>query len=113
MYSGIARAGSTLAGANAQGKSSQPFPGPKNGLERRAWQLYTICDKKKSAPKQKTNVKLMAILVDPHILEYQLKVRVQRSSKFSMVKSHFVWGARANSTISTRSKRLPTAEREN
>jgi hypothetical protein len=47
MYSGIARAGSTLAGANAQGKSSQPFPGPKNGLERRAWQLYTICDKKK------------------------------------------------------------------
>jgi hypothetical protein len=45
MYSGIARAGSTLAGANAQGKSSQPFPGPKNGLERRALQFYTICDK--------------------------------------------------------------------
>jgi hypothetical protein len=35
--------------------------GPKNGLERRVWQFYTICDKK-SASKTKF-VKVTAILV--------------------------------------------------
>jgi hypothetical protein len=36
--------------------------GPENGLERRVWQFYTICDKK-SASKSKKIDKVTAILV--------------------------------------------------
>ena len=56
--------------------------GPKNGLERRVWQFYTICDKNLLL-KPKTR-KVMAILV-PRWLDSSWQVRLQMCLKVCMV----------------------------
>jgi hypothetical protein len=57
--------------------------GPKNGLERRAWQFYTICDKN-----QGLNVKIdeVTTILVPQIWAGQLQVTSGSAQKF-------VWGS--------------------
>ena len=76
-------------------------PLPKNGLERRVWQFYTICDENQLL-KVKVE-KVMAVLVlevkVPRWLDFSYQAWLQMCLKFVWQKSQFVWGARAYSTM--------------
>jgi hypothetical protein len=77
--------------------------GHKNGLERRVWQFYTICDKNQLLKVKIGKVMLMAILV-PRWLDFSWQVRLRMCLKFCMVKVTIVWGAQTNNTISNTSE---------
>jgi hypothetical protein len=56
---------------------------PKNGIERRIWQFYAICDKNQLLTVK--NRKVVVILV-PRWLDFSWQVRLQMCLKFCMVK---------------------------
>ena len=70
--------------------------GCKNGLERRVWQFYTICDKNRLL---KVKIEIdMAILV-PRWLDFSWQVRLQMCLKVCMVKIANRTRAQTRSTI--------------